>query len=58
MPPGRVRVTRNEIDAPFCKGDDSDDWVKRRRRCTHFAMIKLTIKHLWTTVIKYLNMEG
>jgi len=38
-----VSVTCNEIDAPFHKGADNDEWVMRSRRSTHFTMMNLAI---------------
>ena len=43
MPPSRVRVTRHKIDAPFHKGTDGNDKMKRNGWRMHLALINLEI---------------
>ena len=41
MPPGQVRVTCHEIDAPFHKGTNGDDRVKRSEMRPYLVIIGL-----------------
>jgi hypothetical protein len=36
-------ITSHEVDAPFKKRAGSDDWMKKRRWCSGFCGIKLTL---------------
>src|SRR6202034_2869716 len=43
MPPGRVRVTSDEVDTPFAEGPDGNDGMERSRWSAHFSIKNLTI---------------
>jgi hypothetical protein len=38
----RWGITSHEVDAPFTKGDCSNDWVEKRKWCSFFVGIKMT----------------
>lgn len=43
MPPSQVRVTCNEINAPFRKRTNKNDWLKRSWRRTHLSIKNLAV---------------
>src|SRR6202140_116297 len=43
MPPGRVRVTSDEVDTPFGEWTDGNYRVERSRWCAHLSIKYLTI---------------
>jgi hypothetical protein len=43
----RGGITSHKVDAPFTKRNDSDDWMKKRRWCSGFVGVKMTLLALF-----------